>query len=170
MQGKFQFAQRYVDSVQERPRWRTTLTERISPKFQIGVEYNANAPDAKLNPVGNYFIQTENESRPGIIAGFSSDRIGTPHGMSYFVSAQKQLSGEKGRVAPYLGLSYSEFGKEVLTPFGASLALKDNLVLLPMCDGKYGHTTLSWFSKRGESISLIAAFNKRIGIAFARNF
>ena len=159
-----------MDSVQERPRWRTTLTGRVSPRFQVGVEFNANAPEAKLNPVGNYFIQPESESRPGIVAGFSSDRIGTPRGMSYFVSAQKQLGGEKGRVAPYVGLAYSEFGKQVLMPFGASIALKDNLVLLPMYDGKYGHTTLSWFSKRGESISLIAAFNKRVGIAFARNF
>jgi hypothetical protein len=159
-----------VDSVQERPRWHTTLAGRISPKFQLGVEYNGNAPEAKLNPVGNYFIQTEDESRPGIIAGFSSDRIGTPHGMSYFVSAQKQLSGERGRIAPYVGLSYSEFGRAVLMPFGASIGLREELVLLPMCDGKYCHTTLSWFNKRGESISLIAAFNKRIGIAFARNF
>lgn len=156
--------------MQERPRWRTTLTGRVSPRFQLGVEFNASAPQEKLNPVGSYFLQTESEARPGIVAGFSSDRIGTPRGMSYFVSVQKQLGGEKGRVAPYLGLSYSEFGKEVLAPFGASIALRDNLVLLPMCDGKYGHTTLSWFSKRGESISLIAAFNQRVGIAFARNF
>ncbi|WP_395139542.1 hypothetical protein [Armatimonas sp.] len=156
--------------MQERPRWRTTLTGRVSPRFQVGAEFNANAPKAKLNPVGNYFIQPESENRPGIVAGFSSDRIGTPSGMSYFVSAQKQLGGESGKLAPYVGLAYSEFGKQVLAPFGASFALRDDLVLLPMCDGKYGHTTLSWFSKRGESVSLIAAFNKRIGIAFARNF
>jgi hypothetical protein len=159
-----------VDTEQERPRWRTTLTGRVSPRAQLGMEFNASAPEAKLNPVGNYFIQTESDTRPGVVAGFSSDRIGTPRGMSYFVSAQKQLGGETGRVAPYLGLAYSEFGREILTPFGASIGLRDNLVLLPMCDGKYGHTTLSWFGKRGESISLIAAFNKRVGIAFARNF
>ena len=159
-----------MDSTQERPRWRTTLTGRVSPRFQVGVEYNPNAPNEKVNPVGNYFIQAETESKLGIVAGFSSDRIGTPYGMSYFVSAQKQLGGESGRVAPYLGLAYSEFGKEILTPFGASIGLRDDLVFLPMCDGKYGHTTLSWFSKRGESVSLIAAFNKRFGIAFSRNF
>jgi hypothetical protein len=54
-------------------------------------------------------------------------------------------------------------------PFGASIALEEDLVLLPMCDGKYGHTTVSWFSKRGESISLIGALNKRPGIAFSKN-
>ncbi|MFZ4781591.1 MAG: hypothetical protein ACOYLC_04690 [Armatimonadaceae bacterium] len=149
---------------------RTTLTGRVSPRFQVGVEFNASAPQEKLNPVGNYFVQTETSSRPGVTAGFSSDRIGTPYGMSYFVSAQKQLGGESGRLAPYIGLSYSEYGREVLMPFGASLGLRDDLVLLPMCDGKYAHTTLTWFGKRGESISLISAFNKRFGIAFARNF
>ncbi len=90
--------------------------------------------------------------------------------MSYFVSAQKQFGGESGKVAPYVGLAYSEFGREVLFPFGASVGLKENLVLLPMYDGRHAHTTLSWFGKQGESVSLIAAFNKRFGLAIARNF
>jgi hypothetical protein len=75
VQGKLQFAQRYVDSVQKRPRWLTTMTQRISVKFHIGVAYNANAPDVKLNPAGSYFIQTDSASRRGIIVSFSSDRI-----------------------------------------------------------------------------------------------
>ncbi len=104
------------------------------------------------------------------MAGFSSDRIGTPHGMAYFITAQKQLGGENGRIAPYLGLSYSEFGREVLMPFGASIALRDNLTLTPMCDGKYGHTTLSLSDTQGRTFSLVAAFNKRLGVAFAQNF
>lgn len=123
-----------------------------------------------MNPVGNYFLQTETESRPGVVAGFSSDRIGTPSGMAYFVTAQKQLGGERGRVAPYVGLSYSEWGREALVPFGASLALRDDLTLTPMCDGKYGHTTLTYADRRGRSYSLIAAFNRRLGVAFAQNF
>jgi len=90
--------------------------------------------------------------------------------MAYFVTAQKQLGGEGGRVAPYLGLSYSEYGREILMPFGASIALRDDLVLTPMCDSRYGHTTLSWFDGKGRSFSLIAAFNRRLGLAFAQNF
>jgi hypothetical protein len=156
--------------VEERPRWRTTLSTRLTPRFQFGVEYNPMAPDEKVNPIGNYFIQTETAERPGIVAGFSSDRIGTPSGMAYFVSIQKQLGGEQGRFAPYVGLSYSEYGREILVPFGASIALRDDLVLIPMCDGKYGHTTLSWFDGKGRTYSLLAAFNKRFGIAFAQNF
>lgn len=156
--------------MQERPRWRTTLTARVAPRLQVGLEYNPNAPDETLNPVGNYFLQTETDTRPGIIAGFSSDRIGTPSGMAYFVTAQKQLGGERGRVAPYVGLSYSEWGRELLVPFGASLALSDSVTLLPMCDGKYGHTTLSWSDGRGRTFSLVAAFNKRMGVAFSQNF
>lgn len=156
--------------MEERPRWRTTLSTRLTPRFQLGVEYNLLAPETKVNPIGNYFIQTETDSRPGIVAGFSSDRIGTPSGMAYFVTAQKQLGGEKGRFAPYVGLSYSEYGREILVPFGASIALRDDLVLIPMCDGKYGHTTLSWFDGKGRTYSLLAAFNKRFGLAFAQNF
>lgn len=90
--------------------------------------------------------------------------------MAYFVSAQKQLGGESGRVAPYVGLSYSEWGREVLVPFGASISLRNNLTLTPMCDGKYGHTTLTWSDGRGRNYSVLAAFNKRLGVAFAQNF
>lgn len=90
--------------------------------------------------------------------------------MSYFVSAQKQLGGSLERIAPYIGTAYSTYGRELLMPFGTSIGLRDDLVLLPMCDGKYAHTTLTWFGKRGESLSVISAFNKRFGIAFARNF
>lgn len=165
----WQFSQRYADTAQKRPRWRTTLTRRVSPRLQLGIEFNALA-DQKVNPVGNWFLQTETDTRPGIVAGFSSDRIGTPSGMSYFVSMQKQIGGERGRIAPYVGLAYSEWGREILIPFGASIALRDNLTLIPMCDGKYGHTTLTWFDKGGRSFSVIAAFNKRLGLAFAQNF
>ncbi len=134
------------------------------------MEVNPLASGDKANPVGNWFIQPETEKRPGIVAGFSSDRIGTPSGMAYFVTAQKQLGGEQGRFAPYVGLSYSEWGREMLVPFGASIALRDNLTLIPMCDGKYGHTTLVWSDGKGRTISLIAAFNQRPGIAFSQNF
>lgn len=146
------------------------LTGRVTPRLQIGVEWNPNAPEKTLNPVGNYFIQTETADRPGIVAGFSSDRIGTPTGMAAFVSVQKQLGGDAGRLAPYLGVSYSGWGREWLAPFGASVALRPDLVLVPMCDGKYGHTTLTWFGRRGESVSVIAAFNRRLGLAVARSF
>lgn len=90
--------------------------------------------------------------------------------MAYFVSAQKQLGGEQGRIAPYIGLSYSEWGREILVPFGASIAIRDDLTLIPMCDGKYGHTTLAWSDRKGRTISVIAAFNRRFGMAFAQNF
>jgi hypothetical protein len=76
---------------------------------------------------------------------------------------------EKRRIASYLGLSDFEFGRELLMPFGDSIALKEDLVFLPMFDVKYGPTTVSWFSKHGESLSLIAARNKRAGIAFSMN-
>jgi len=54
-------------------------------------------------------------------------------------------------------------------PFGASIVLKEDLVFLPMVEVKHGPTTLLWFSKHGESLSLIAARNKRAGIAFSMN-
>ena len=73
--------------MQQRPRWRTTLDYRVTPKLQLGLEYNAAIGELDLR--GNWFIQPETDNRPGVIAGFSSDRIGTPYGKMYFVTLSK---------------------------------------------------------------------------------
>ena len=160
-----------MDTVQERPRWRTTLDYRVTPKLQIGLEYNAAI--GELDTRGNWFLQTEDDTRPGLIAGWSSDRIGTPYGKMYFLTATKlAIANEQGfGFAPYMSLAYSEFDKGFTVPFGASIALGPQWTVLPMYDGHRSHTTLSWSSRNGrDSVTLIAVFNKRFGLSYGRNF
>ena len=122
---------------------------------------------------GNWFIQTETDTRPGIIAGTSSDRIGTPSGQMYFVTFSKLLyANDRGLgIAPYVSVNYSEFDQGFNLPFGASIGFGNQWTLLPMYDGHRSHTTLTWSAPDGKSsVTLIAAFNKRFGIALGRNF
>ena len=157
--------------MEKRPRVRTTLDYRVTPKLQLGIEYNAAIGELDLR--GNWFLQTETDERPGLIAGFSSDRIGTPYGKMYFVTATKLLAmNEQGfGVAPYVSLAYSEFDRGMTVPFGASIALGPQWTLLPMYDGRRAHTTLTWSAPDGKtSITAIAAFNKRFGLSLGRNF
>lgn len=150
---------------------RTTLDYRITPKLQLGFEYNAAIGELDLR--GNWFIQTETDNRPGVIFGLSSDRIGTPYGKMYFVTFSKlAIANENGfGVAPYVSLAYSEFDRGMTVPFGASIALNDQWNLLPMYDGHRAHTTLTWSAPDGRtSLTAIAAFNKRFGLSLGRNF
>jgi hypothetical protein len=158
-----------VDTRQERPRWRTTLDYRITPRLQAGLEYNAVIGEIGVR--GNWFLQTETDARPGIIAGTSSDRIGTPHGQAYFVTFSKvAVTGERGLgVAPYASVNYSEFDRGLNFPFGAAVALGPQWTLTPMYDGRRAHTTLTW-SGQQDSVTLIWAFNRRFGLSVGRNF
>ena len=89
---------RYVDTEQERPRWRTTLNYRLIDRLQVGVEYNPAA--SELSPLFSLFLFTETDIRPGLFLGTSSDRIGSPAGeQAYFLTATKRL--------PYL--SHSQY-------------------------------------------------------------
>lgn len=135
------------------------------------MEYNAAIGELDLR--GNGFLQTETDTRPGVIVGFSSDRIGTPYGKMYFVTVSKlAYATDSGfGVAPYVSLAYSEFDRGFTVPFGASIALGPRWTLLPMYDGHRAHTTLTWSLPDGKSsVTLIAAFNERFGISYGRNF
>jgi hypothetical protein len=149
----------------DRARWRTTLDYRVTPRLQLGLEYNPGANE--LAPRGNWFAQTETDARPGIIFGVSSDRIGTPSGQAYFVTFSKQVGASA--FAPYVSLNYSGHDREFNFPFGASLGLSRNWTLTPMYDGRRGHTTLTWSGEQ-TSLTLIAAFNRRFGLSLGRNF
>ena len=168
VRGTWQLGQRYIDAPPgvERPRWRTTITHRLTSRLQAGIEVNAQV--GEIGPIGNWFVLTESAVRPAVIFGTSSDRIGTPKGkQSYYVTVAKQLSAL--RVAPYFSLNYSETERGFNVPFGANLGLGKGFSLLPMYDGHASHTLLTWSGRR-ESIQLIAAWNRRFGMSLGYHF
>jgi hypothetical protein len=127
-----------------------------------------NAAVGEVDPIGNWFVVTETDTWPAVIFGTSSDRIGTPKGrQAFYVTFSKQL----GRlpVAPYFSINYSGTDHAFNIPFGARIQVWNQFSVMPMYDGHASHTLVTWAGKH-ESVSLIAAWNKRFGIAFGYSF
>ena len=130
------------------------------------MEYNPAA--SELAPRGNWYLQTESESRPALILGTSSDRIGTPEGtQAYYLTAAKRIP--QTPIAPYLSLNYSEFDRGWNFPFGASVNLSDSWSLLTMYDGQGSHFLVNYRGK-GYGISLMLIWVKRVGISVSTGF
>ena len=143
-----------------------TLSYRLLPTLQAGIEFNAAV--GEVDPIVNWFALTETDTRPAVIFGTSSDRIGTPKGkQSYYVTFAKQIGTLP--VAPYVSLSYSETDRALRIPFGANIQLGNQWMLLPMYDGHASHTMLTFVEGRA-SIGLIAAWNRRFGLSVGYHF
>lgn len=121
-----------------------------------------------MDPIANWFAVRETDRLPAVIFGTSSDRIGTPKGkQAYYVTFSKQIGNLP--VAPYFSANYSSTDRGFNVPFGASIQLGQQFTLTPMYDGHASHTLLTWSGKH-ESISLIAAWNRRVGVAIGYAF
>ena len=130
------------------------------------MEYNPGANE--FVPRGNWYWLTENEHRPAIIFGTSSDRIGTPeHKQAYFVTFAKRLEGL--HVAPYFTVNYSEFDKGLNFPFGASVNLHPNWSVLGMNDGRKTHLMLNYRQKE-YGVSLMWVWMRKVGISVTTGF
>ena len=80
-------------NVVPRAQIRSTLTYRFHPRFQAGVEWNPRTQRGgnRFGPLANLLILPETLRRPALIAGTSSDRIGTPRGQSFYLTASNVL-------------------------------------------------------------------------------
>lgn len=152
----------------ERATHRTILMRRVSPRLQMGLEINESA--GEVNPVGNYRAVSETLTRPAVIFGTSSDRIGTPSGQSYYVTVSKSLHHTTGLpIAPYVGLSYSEYEDRFLVPYGLNVALGNQWSAMYLHDGAHGHyaATYAW---KHYSVTALWVFRKNLGINLSTAF
>ncbi len=157
---------RYVDTPLERPRWRGTLNARVLRTLQLGVEVNPAA--GEIGPLVTWFLLTEEERRPAVFLGTSSDRIGSPEGMqSYYLTAAKYLPPL--RLSPYVSLNYSEWDRGWNVPFGAGIELGRGIAVRPMYDGRRSHL-LATVSTERVSATVIWAWLERGGVALSVGF
>ncbi len=140
-------AYRFADTVEKRPRHRFTLDFQLTPNFQPGLEYNAEVGEVGIR--ATWLLQRESETRPQIHANTSSDRIGTPEGyQQYSVTFAKSLHGSP--LAGYVSLTYSEFDRGLVVPFGVSWQLSPEWSALALNDGRRSHLLVtrsseSWY-------------------------
>lgn len=155
-----------MDTDIPRPRWRFNVGYRLTPRLQVGLEYNPVVGEALF--AGNWIAHVETDRMPMINFGTSSDRIGTPEGnRAYFVTFAKSLP--RLRAAPYVSVSYSEYEKALLFPFGVNVALSREFDLLPMYDGRHSHLLLT-YKQSSYSVTLMWAWLKRPGISVSFGF
>lgn len=157
---------RYVDTPLDRPRWRSTVSCRVHPKLQVGVELNPAV--GEVGPIATWFVLTEQARRPAAFLGTSSDRIGSPEGtQSYYLTVAKNL--DPVPVSVYASLNYSEWDRGFNLPFGANVEVAPGVTVQPMYDGHRTHL-LATYSAERYSITLIHAWLERAGIAASVGF
>jgi hypothetical protein len=160
---RWELSHRYINDVIDRATHRTVLTYRLRPDLKIGIEANEKAHE--IGVVANWRVLRETSSRPAIVLGTSSDRIGTPSGQSYFATASKAF----GRIAPYAGVSYSEYEDRFLFPFGVNASLSDAWSAMLMNDGVHTHLAATYARGRW-AFTALAVERKRAGITIGTTF
>lgn len=147
----------------DRATHRTVMTYRITSDLKAGVEWNAKAGEVGL--VANWRALGETETRPAVIFGTSSDRIGTPSGQAYFVTVSKGFH----RVAPYVGASYSGYERRVIYPFGLNVSIRPNLTAMVMNDGVHTHLSATYAHPKA-SLTLLLVERKHLGATIGITF
>lgn len=83
---RFTFSTRVIPGTVRRAQVRSTLTYRITPRLQAGIEVNPRSTEEWANPLVNWLAIPEGPKTPAVILGTSSDYIGSPGGLSYSIS------------------------------------------------------------------------------------
>jgi hypothetical protein len=145
---RFIFGARYIpDHPEDRAKVRTTLSYRALTNLRIGIEYNPMASD--VSALVNWLALPETRTRPALMLGTSSDRIGSPKGESFFFTISKNVERWiKLPIAPYVGAAYGTFKDELRPITGGNIRLTEQLGALIIYDGENTHTTLSWTEGR----------------------
>ena len=166
--AKWEVSHRYLTGQIPRATHRTIVMHQILPELKVGLEWNARADE--LGVVANWRALAESRRRPAVILGTSSDRIGTPRGQSYFVTLSKNLHHETGLpIAPYVGVSYSEFEARFIYPFGINVSLGPNWSTMMSNDGVHTHLSATYSWNR-YAVTLLAVELEDPGITIGARF
>jgi hypothetical protein len=160
-------SQRYLVDQIDRATWRTTLIRRLTPDLGVGIEYNTMV--GEVGPLVNYRLTTETTRRPSLMVGTSSDRIGTPSGRAYYLTASKSVRVGDRFIGPYAGLLWSTYDDQLLIPMGLNVPLTDRLSGQLQYDGRYTHLLAS-YSRGRYTFGLLAVRMRDPGLTFSVGF
>ncbi len=152
----------------DRATWRNTLTYRFHPRVTFGVEYNPLA--GKVSPLANIVALTETNRRPALIIGTSSDRIGTPHGQSFYATFSKNLRRETGLpVALYAGVAYGTFEDCARIIGGLNMNLNERWSSTILFDGVRVHPVVN-YTRRRHQFGIIFERGRNPGASYSISF
>lgn len=153
-----------------RARWRNTLVFKLLPKLTAGLELNLLSEEEKANPLANWVALTETPTRPALIFGTSSDRIGTPTGQSFYGTVSKDLKPHlRLPMAPYAGAAFGTYEHKLRPIGGVNVRFPLNLSSLIIYDGVKVHPTASWAFRNFVFTFLLAA-GKDPGVGLSAAF
>jgi hypothetical protein len=165
---RWTFGVRLLSNQIPRASVRTTVTYSFHPRLQLGFEYNPRADE--VAPIGNLLVLTERKRRPALMLGTSSDRIGTPSGQSFYVTASKNLHRETGLpIAPYVGASYGTYDHRVRAIGGLAILLNKRFSALITYNGVNVHPIVTFNHKR-HALSLIMVKGRDPGMSYSVSF
>ena len=161
---------RVIPGAVRRAQLRTTLSYRIAPRLQAGVEINPRSTEEKANPLVNWLALPETRNRPAVIVGTSSDRIGTPSGQSFYATASKNLRRETHLpIAPYFGLAYGTYENRFRPIGGFNIGFTERLTSLIVFDGVHVHPLLN-FSFNRHVFSFLLVRGRDPGVSYSIAF
>lgn len=106
-----------------------------------------------------------------MILGTSSDRIGTPHGYSFYVTASKNLEKELNLpVAPYVGAAFGTFEDELRAIGGVQIRWSDIVSSMHTHDGKNIHHLLGATIAERHTLGLIWVDHEHVGLTYSVSF
>jgi hypothetical protein len=165
---RWTFSVRVIANQIDRAKWRNTLTYRFHPRLTAGVEYNPLA--GKVSPIANFVALTETHRRPAVILGTSSDRIGTPSGQSYYITASKNLKHSTGwPVAPYAGVAYGTYEDRLRPIGGLNIYFNERWSTTILFDGVRVHPLVSYTYER-HVFSLLMERGCNPGVSYSISF
>ena len=169
---RWTFSQRFIADVVPRASVRSTVTYRLTPRLQAGIEINPRAEKDgdKVGPIANLLLIPETLKRPAVILGTSSDRIGTPYGQAFYITASKNLKREtKLPIAPYGGVVYGTYQDRFRPIGGLNIGFTEQLTSLVIFDGVHVHPLLN-YSYKQHAFSFILVRGKHPGVSYSIAF
>jgi len=164
---RWTLSQRYLSNQIDRATWRTTLIRRLSADLSLGIEYNAKV--GEVGPLVNWRLARETGRRPSLMVGTSSDRIGTPHGRAYYVTASKSLTLGGRAIGPYAGLLWSTYDDQFLVPMGLNVPLGAGWSGQLFYDGRHTHYMATHTQGR-YSVGFLAIEGRDPGVTVSVGF
>ena len=134
----------------------------------MGIEYNPLA--GKISPLANFVALTETRTRPALILGTSSDRIGTPSGQSFYATISKNLKREtRLPISPYIGLTYGTYEDRFRVIGGLNIDFGRGFGSTVLFDGVKVHPTFNYNYKQHQ-FGVIFVEGKNFGANYSISF
>jgi len=106
-----------------------------------------------------------------VIVGTSSDRIGTPHGQSFYATASKNLEEAIGLpLSPYAGVAFGTFEDDWRPIGGLHIHYSEVFSSTHLYDGRHGHHLLSARIGGRHTVSLLWVANEDFGVSYSVSF